>query len=361
MTNNPTIDGVSRELTITLKITAQQEEDILRFFDTCEDNQGYDVPKPRMKSLARLGVIRSTGFSRYEITGAGDSLIEKLCEPAPVVERQPVGDVVQMASMPVERCYDVRAKMIIAFNEAKKAGGDLDDQLDAAYKAALRFSPAPQDFAALQSTIAQLQAESARIKARLCVCRDCGGQGEVYSGHSSYQGHNQPPEPDMDVCGTCDGDGVLGPIEDFEALASERDLLQARIAELESGSGEPVAWAFVDEKGEHGVTLRWDVAKHLPYFVKPLFTAPPAPVATVLPFEFEHPSSKERRTVALTKRDVFDGMEDYFYDKLGEQICQCESVGETNVVDCNCDEYVHDFEIVNACLDATAALNGGRK
>ncbi|MEE4694761.1 hypothetical protein V2K91_05875 [Pseudomonas alliivorans] len=49
----------------------------------------------------------------------------------------------QMACMPVERCYDVRAKMIIAFNEAKKAGGDLDDQLDAAYKSALRFSPNP--------------------------------------------------------------------------------------------------------------------------------------------------------------------------------------------------------------------------
>ncbi|WP_346395927.1 hypothetical protein [Pseudomonas syringae] len=49
----------------------------------------------------------------------------------------------QMARMPVERCYDVRAKMIIAFNEAKKSGGDLDDQLDAAYKSALRFSPNP--------------------------------------------------------------------------------------------------------------------------------------------------------------------------------------------------------------------------
>lgn len=49
----------------------------------------------------------------------------------------------QMACMPVERSYDVRAKMIIAFNEAKKAGGDLDDALDAAYKSALRYSPNP--------------------------------------------------------------------------------------------------------------------------------------------------------------------------------------------------------------------------
>ena len=50
------------------------------------------------------------------------------------------GDV-QMAAVPVERCYDVRAKMIIAFNESRKNGGDLDDGLDAAYKSALRYSP----------------------------------------------------------------------------------------------------------------------------------------------------------------------------------------------------------------------------
>ncbi len=50
---------------------------------------------------------------------------------------------VQVAWMPVDRCYDVRAKMIIAFNGAKKAGGDLDDALDAAYRSALRYSPNP--------------------------------------------------------------------------------------------------------------------------------------------------------------------------------------------------------------------------
>lgn len=81
--------------------------------------------------------------------------------------------------------------------------------------------------AANPATVLALFAENERIKARLCVCRDCGGQGEVYSGHSTYQGHYQPPEPDMDVCGTCGGDGVLGSVEDFEALAAERDQLKA--------------------------------------------------------------------------------------------------------------------------------------
>lgn len=81
--------------------------------------------------------------------------------------------------------------------------------------------------AAKPATILALIAENERVKARLCVCRDCGGQGEIYSEHDSYQGHNQPPEPDMEACGTCGGDGVLGPLEDFEALAAERDQLVA--------------------------------------------------------------------------------------------------------------------------------------
>ena len=73
----------------------------------------------------------------------------------------------------------------------------------------------------------EVLAENDRVKARLCACRDCAGQGEVYSGHDSHQGHFQPPEPDMDLCGTCGGDGVLGALEDFESLAADRDRLKA--------------------------------------------------------------------------------------------------------------------------------------
>lgn len=49
----------------------------------------------------------------------------------------------QVALMPVERSYDVRAKQILAFNSCKQGGGDLDDALGAAYKAALRYTPHP--------------------------------------------------------------------------------------------------------------------------------------------------------------------------------------------------------------------------
>ena len=70
--------STERVIAVPMTITAQQERDILRCRDTCEDGQGYDVPKDRMNSLARLGLIRPTGFSRYEITDVGDAAIEVL-------------------------------------------------------------------------------------------------------------------------------------------------------------------------------------------------------------------------------------------------------------------------------------------
>ncbi|WP_372438245.1 hypothetical protein ACCM60_14210 [Pseudomonas chlororaphis subsp. aureofaciens] len=137
------------------------------------------------------------------------------------------------------------------------------DQYDAAY-----LAPAIARYysTAHPAAVLDLIAENERVKARLCVCRDCGGQGEIYSGHDSYQGYNQPPEPDMDVCGTCGGDGVLGPLEDFESLAAECDKLKAENETLleiaaratyETWSNEPgyVPWI------ERGNSLKQEEAR----------------------------------------------------------------------------------------------------
>lgn len=96
--------------------------------------------------------------------------------------------------------------------------------------------------AANPATVLALLDENKRIASRLCACRDCGGQGEIYSGHNAYKGHFQPPEPVMDVCGTCGGDGVLGSLEDFETLTAERDALRA---ELEALRKDAERWRFV--------------------------------------------------------------------------------------------------------------------
>ena len=191
----------------------------------------------------------------------------------------------------------------------------------------------------LDAMIGRLKSELTKALELLQNCTDCVRNGE-----------------DFDLPVT-----TMASIDAFRANQS---------APADKGQGEPVGLQHmaVAEDGK----LRWMSGRKMQncelYALPdgsairfPLYAERPAPVAVVMPFDFEHPLSKERRTVTLTKRDVFDGMEDYFYDKLSEQICQCESVGETNVVDCNCDEYVHDFEIVEACLEEVGRLNSEPK
>jgi hypothetical protein len=313
MTNNPTIDGVSRELLTNLLHCGNSSSFIplgitKQLRALLDAPVGERVPAPgKTNTMAHMGCDRC-GCSTVEhcdeigcgYLGAGNG--------EPGTESYQVARECQSLNFDPDAISAGPGGVTEAERLQATCDG-LDSQNDAL----------ADEVAALQSTIAQLQAESARIKAHLCVCRDCGGQGEVYSGHSSYQGHNQPPEPDMDVCGTCDGDGVLGPIEDFEALASERDLLQARIAELESGRGEADAWALLNGGGLiRDLTDRWDVAKDWDGIVEPLYFAPPAPVAVVLP---------ER------KPDInrsFEGTDAEWYGNIGW----------------------------NDCLDAAAALNG---
>ncbi len=46
----------------------------LRFCETCEDGEGYDVPKAMMKRLAELGLVVYCHFGRY----AGTPLLDRL-------------------------------------------------------------------------------------------------------------------------------------------------------------------------------------------------------------------------------------------------------------------------------------------
>jgi len=69
----------------------------------------------------------------------------------------------QVALMPVERSYDVRAKQLLAFNTCKQGGGDLDDALGAAYKAALLYTPHPGEQPAPVSEVRPVDPERERL------------------------------------------------------------------------------------------------------------------------------------------------------------------------------------------------------
>lgn len=64
-------DGGSTTLAAFPWIAPQAQEDLLRFCETCADNEGYDVPKERMNDLAKLGLVRRVAGRIFEITQFG--------------------------------------------------------------------------------------------------------------------------------------------------------------------------------------------------------------------------------------------------------------------------------------------------
>ena len=69
-------------------LTDDEREAFERFNETCEDGEGYDVPKTMMRRLAEIGVIHHTSRGIYGITKFGRSLVGYTTPPQP--EQEPV-------------------------------------------------------------------------------------------------------------------------------------------------------------------------------------------------------------------------------------------------------------------------------
>ena len=57
------------------KLSYEEAVALLRFNETCEDGEGYDVPKPMMGRLAEIGVVNRKTFGIYQITEYGQRVI----------------------------------------------------------------------------------------------------------------------------------------------------------------------------------------------------------------------------------------------------------------------------------------------
>ncbi|WP_370601132.1 hypothetical protein [Pseudomonas nitroreducens] len=64
-------------------------------------------------------------------------------------------------------------------------------------------------------------------------------------------------------------------------------------------------------------------------------------------FEYRHPNG-ERHTVWVSRQQVIEQMPDFIFEALCAKFCHCEPIGETNVVECRCDEYAEEFQLVIA-------------
>lgn len=61
-------------------LNADELAALRRFDETCQDGEGYDVPKAMMQRLAAIGVVRRTSGSYYETTDFGMRVLD---QPAP--------------------------------------------------------------------------------------------------------------------------------------------------------------------------------------------------------------------------------------------------------------------------------------
>lgn len=56
---------------------------LMRFQETTDDSEGYDIGKPAVKRLADLGVLQSHGFGKYSITAFGHFALESMFSQKP--------------------------------------------------------------------------------------------------------------------------------------------------------------------------------------------------------------------------------------------------------------------------------------
>jgi len=62
-------------------LTTPELAALTRFCETCEDGEGYDVPKTMMQRLAQIGVVRHLSRGIYNITEFGETVVDT--HPAP--------------------------------------------------------------------------------------------------------------------------------------------------------------------------------------------------------------------------------------------------------------------------------------
>ena len=60
-------------------------------------------------------------------------------------------------------------------------------------------------------------------------------------------------------------------------------------------------------------------------------------------FKFKNKQTGEVKVVSIDDAMIRMQLEEFAVEKL----CECESVDETNVIECNCQEYYEDFELVS--------------
>ncbi|HBO5354284.1 TPA: hypothetical protein ACQRGV_000727 [Pseudomonas aeruginosa] len=131
--------------------------------------------------------------------------------------------------------------------------------------------------------------------------------------------------------------------------AKRLDAALARVAELDKQCRDDVARALgLRPSQERGFAWSYLLAS-IKSCVKASEDAAQAQhsVPEEFSFEYRHPNG-ECHTVTVSREQVINEMPDFLFEALCSKFCNCDPVGETNVVECCCDEYAEEFKLIDA-------------
>ncbi|HDW9459112.1 TPA: hypothetical protein RNI42_000260 [Pseudomonas aeruginosa] len=133
---------------------------------------------------------------------------------------------------------------------------------------------------------------------------------------------------------------------DRDEHAKRLEAAQARVAELELGIARIAGDFLPDNSGQAELAL-----DEMRQALHELLAAAPTQAQHSVPeefsFEYRHPNG-ESHTVTVSRDQVINEMPDFLFEALCSKFCNCEPVGETNVVECCCDEYAEEFKLLAA-------------
>ncbi|ERY01412.1 TPA: hypothetical protein ACXNWT_002866 [Pseudomonas aeruginosa] len=143
-------------------------------------------------------------------------------------------------------------------------------------------------------------------------------------------------------------------LRDFESFTPDelaRSLIiLAKVADEKVVAQHSVPEGFIGRLSEF-LAQRGATGKALLRELRDMLAAAPARGQHSVPeefsFEYRHPNG-ECHTVTVSREQVINEMPDFLFEALCSKFCNCEPVGETNVVECRCDEYAEEFKLLAA-------------
>ncbi|MDS9748121.1 hypothetical protein [Pseudomonas aeruginosa] len=249
-------------------------------------------------------------------------------------------------------CATAEQERDVAQAEVERLTSDRDNCLKARRHYATQLGEA-------LARVAELERGKVYVEARRCDECQHGGINDSATGVAAcHECDWTGPEPEEDKCPGCQRENcmaaacpqcgaryVLVASEEIAAPVAQAQHLHdldkqcrddvARALGLRPSQERGFAWSYLLDSIKSCVKASEDAAQ-AQHSVPEEFS-----------FEYRHPNG-ECHTVTVSREQVINEMPDFLFEALCSKFCNCEPVGETNVVECCCDEYAEEFKLIAA-------------